>query len=147
MNNQKSLKVTTGVFLFFLAATAIDNIDHIYIPLKQSIAADNIPAITIYATELIVFFTMGFSMNRLTKNIYKQKFFIKQNYLLFFAMGLALFLPPAVHVVGDIFDKVHDWQAIKVNDALWFAGSLFLIILAEIFRYGHKLKEEQDLTI
>lgn len=147
MNSQKSLKLTTGVFLFFLAVIAFNTIDSIYIPLKKSIAAENISAIALYGTELVVFFTIGFSINRLTKNINKQKFFIKQNHYLFFIMGIALFLPPFVHMLCNLFDQAHTSDSITVNDPVWFASSLFMFILAEIFRYGYKLKEEQDLTI
>lgn len=145
MNSPKSLKIITGIFLFFLVVIAFNTIDSIYIPLKKSIATENISAITFYGTELLVFFTIGFSINKLTKNINKQKFFIKQNHQLFSIMGIALFLPPLVHVLSGLFDQMQN--SITVNDPVWFAGSLFMFILAEIFRYGYKLKEEQDLTI
>lgn len=148
MNSSKSLRTITGVFLFFLAVIAFNTIDSIYIPLKQSIVAENIPAITLYGTELVVFFTIGFSINRLTKNINKQKFFIKENHYLFFIMGIALFLPPFINVLYNLFSQMHSSDpTITVNDPMWFASSLFMFILAEIFRYGYKLKEEQDLTI
>lgn len=147
MNRSKSLRTITGVFLLFLAVIAFNTIDSIYIPLKQSIVAENIPAIALYGTELVVFFTIGFSIHRLTKNINKQKFFIKENHYLFFIMGIALFLPSFVHVLCNLFDQAHTSDSITVNDPVWFASALFMFILAEIFRYGYKLKEEQDLTI
>lgn len=148
MNRSKSLRTITGVFLLFLAVIAFNTIDSIYIPLKQSIVAENIPAITLYGTELVVFFTIGFSINRLTKNINKQKFFTKENHYLFFIMGIALFLPPFINVLYNLFGQMHSSDpTITVNDPMWFASSLFMFILAEIFRYGYKLKEEQELTI
>lgn len=147
MNCSKSLRTITGIFLFFLVVIAFNTIDSIYIPLKQSIVAENIPAIALYGTELVVFFTIGFSIHRLTKNINKQKFFIKENHYLFFIMGIALFLPSFVHVLCNLFDQAHTSDSITVNDPVWFASALFMFILAEIFRYGYKLKEEQDLTI
>ena len=145
MDSPKSLKVITGIFLLFLGVLAFNTIDSIYIPLKKSIAAEHISAIVFYGTEFLGFFTIGFSINKLIKNINKQNFFIRQNYQLFSIMGIALFLPPLVYMLGNLFDQTHN--SITINDATWFAGSLFMFILAEIFRYGYKLKEEQDLTI
>ena len=141
MDSPKSLKVITGIFLLFLGVLAFNTIDSIYIPLKKSIAAEHISAIVFYGTEFLVFFTIGFSINKLIKNINKQNFFIRQNYQLFSIMGIALFLPPLVYMLGNLFDQTHN--SITINDAAWFAGSLFMFILAEIFRYGYKLKEEQ----
>ena len=96
MDSPKSLKVITGIFLLFLGVLAFNTIDSIYIPLKKSIAAEHISAIVFYGTEFLVFFTIGFSINKLIKNINKQNFFIRQNYQLFSIMGIALFLPPLV---------------------------------------------------
>lgn len=147
MENKKSLKVTTGVFIFFLTMTAINKVDSLYIPLKQSIAYQKIPEIWIYSTELLAFVILGITILRIISHINKQKFFIQQNFRLFYTAAIALFLPPVVHFLGKIFDKAHNWEAFKMDETLWFTASLFLLIIAEIFRYGTKLKEEQDLTI
>lgn len=144
MDSPKSLKVITGIFLLFLGVLAFNTIDSIYIPLKKYCRRTHIRHSLLWH-RVLVFFTIGFSINKLIKNINKQNFFIRQNYQLFSIMGIALFLPPLVYMLGNLFDQTHN--SITINDAAWFAGSLFMFILAEIFRYGYKLKEEQDLTI
>ena len=36
---------------------------------------------------------------------------------------------------------------IELDYALYLAAGTFMFLLAEIFRYGYRLKEEQELTI
>lgn len=147
MDSKISLKISTGAFFLFLFICAFNHVDFIYSPLKWSIVNENIPAIWIYSAELITFFIFGFSLARLINNIYKQKFFTKQNVNYFRIMAISLVLPALVKTLGDIFDAAHDWEAFPMDIALWFAAALFLALMSNIFQYGLKLKEEQDLTI
>lgn len=147
MESKSSLKYTATTFFLFLFICAFDNVDKIYIPLKHSIADQKIPEIWIYSTELLTFLIFGISLIKVMNNVTKQKFFIKQNVHCFQIMAVALMLPAIVKTLGDIFDTAHDWHSFPMDLALWFAASLFLSLMGNIFRYGLKLKEEQDLTI
>ena len=147
MESPKSLKVTTGIFIFFLTVSGLDHVDKIYIPLKQSIAGQHIPEACIYSAELIAFILFGLSLIKVVSNIGKQKFFIKQNVNCFRFMGLSMMLPPVAKTLGRIFDNTHDWAAYPMYIELWFAVAIFMAIMSNIFEYGMKLKEEQDLTI
>ena len=44
-------------------------------------------------------------------------------------------------------DTAHDWKIIPMDVPVWSAMGTFLLIIAEIFRYGIRMKEEQDLTV
>lgn len=146
MNSAKSLKTTTGIFLFFLFVNAFNNIDELYIPLKQSISTQKVPEIWIYCSELVAFIIFGIALIKAVRNIGNQKFFIKQNVNCFRVMAVSLLLPSVVQLLGNIFDNAHDWHRL-VNNALWIAAAVFMAIIANIFHYGMKLKEEQELTI
>ena len=50
MESKKSLNIMIAVFIFFLGLSTVRIIELIYIPLKISIAEQNIPAIWIYTT-------------------------------------------------------------------------------------------------
>lgn len=147
MDSKISLKISTGAFLIFLFISAFNHVDFIYNPLKWSIVNENIPAIWIYSAEFITFFIFGFSLTKLVNSIHKQKFFTKQNVNYLRIMAVSLILPSLVKTLGDIFDAAHDWEAFPMDIALWFAAALFLALMSNIFQYGLKLKEEQDLTI
>lgn len=147
MESKSLLKYTTTTFFLFLFICAFDNVDKIYIPLKHSIVDKKIPEIWIYSTELLTFLIFGILLIKLVNNVNKQKFFIKQNVRCFQIMAVALMLPAIVKTLGDILDTAHDWHFFPMDIALWFAASLFLSLMGNIFRYGLKLKEEQDLTI
>lgn len=147
MESPKSLKITTGTFIFFLTVCAVDHVDSLYIPLKQSIYYQHIPETCIYAAELLAFIILGVSLVKVVRHISRQQFFVKQNVNCFKVMGMALVLPPLVKTLGSIVGVTDDWRAVHMNIEIWIAAALFMLIIANIFGYGKKLKEEQDLTI
>lgn len=147
MESSKSLKATTGIFILFLTVSAMDHVDKIYIPLKQSIAYQRIPEICIYFTEFITFALFGIFLIKVVDNIGKQKFFIKQNINYFRLMAFSMVLPPVAKTLGRIFDNAHDWASFPMPIELWLAAALFMAIMSNIFEYGLKLKDEQDLTV
>lgn len=146
MERKASLKTTTGIFIFFLIVNAFNNVDKLYIPFKTGIANQEVAETWIYGTELIAFLLFGAALIKVVNNINHQLFFIRQNINCFKIMALSLILPPIVQTLGDIFDATHNWLGL-VDIPLWIAAALFMSILYNIFLYGLKLKEEQDLTI
>lgn len=143
---ETSLKTTTGMFFFYLIVIAVDRVDLLYIPLKQSISVQSVPGIAIYSAELIAIIAFGIALVKAVQNIRKQNFFVKENVKYFTIMGVVLILPPLTKTIGDIIDWSHDWKG-YIDISLWLGGALFMLIIREIFRYGMKLKEEQDLTV
>lgn len=143
---EMSLKGTTGMFFFYLFVIAFDNIDLLYTPLKQSSSTQSIPGISVYSAVLIAIIIFGVALIKTVRNIGKQNFFVKENIKYFTIMGAALMLPPLTKTVGDIIDWEHNWKG-YIDISLWIAAALFILIIREIFRYGMKLKEEQDLTV
>lgn len=144
MKTTKSISTLTGLFTAFLAFSAINHIDSIYIPLKQNIAEGNYSSVIILGIELLAFIAIGCSVIKLIKNINKKKFFDKQNHICFYIMGGSLYLPViAFAIICRILGK----EGIEIDHGIYLCGGTFLFILAEIFRYGYHLKEEQELTI
>ena len=90
---------------------------------------------------------IAYGVCKVIGNINKQKFFVKINYKLFYYMGVALFFLPLLHELGKAFDTAHDWESISMEIPVWSAIGAFLFIIAEIFRYGIRMKEDQDLTV
>lgn len=145
--NNTSLKAITGVFLFFLFLIGFSQFNEAYIQLKHSVIEEHIHAVLFYSLELAVLLFIAYGVCKVIGNVNKQKFFVKCNYILFYYMGVALIILPLIYGVGCIFDKVHDWKVISMEGAIWNAIGIFLLIIAEIFRYGTRMKEEQDLTV
>lgn len=143
---ETSLKSITGIFLFYLIIIAIDKVDLLYIPLKQSISAQSIPGIAMYSSQLIAMIAFGIALIKAVDNIRKQNFFVKENVKYFTVMAIALMFPPLTKTIGEIIDWSQNWKG-YIDVPLWIGGALFILIIREIFRYGMKLKEEQDLTV
>lgn len=144
MKTIKSISTLTGFFTAFLAISAINHVDSIYIPLKQNIAEGDYSSVIMLGIELLAFIATGCSVIRLIMNIEKKKFFDKQNYICFYIMGGALYLPV---IAFAIICRILGQEGIEIDHALYLCGGTFMFLLAEIFRYGYHLKEEQDLTI
>lgn len=142
-----NLGAITGVFLFFLTLIGINTFNEAYIQLKHSVVDEHIHAVLFYSLELAVLLFVGYGVCKVISNINKRKFFVKINYMLFYYMGVALFFLPVLHELGDALDTVHDWKIIPMEVPVWSAMGTFLLIIAEIFRYGIRMKEEQDLTV
>ena len=76
-----------------------------------------------------------------TKSI---SFFAKRNFICFYIMGFASYLPIFSYaIIGRMIAQLD----IQTDYALYLAAGTFMLLLAQIFRYGYRLKEEQDLTI
>ncbi|MBO5252085.1 MAG: DUF2975 domain-containing protein [Bacteroidaceae bacterium] len=72
------------------------------------------------------------------------RFFSKRNFICFYVMGCAFYVPIIDYaIIGRFICQIN----IEIDYALYIAAGTFMFILAEIFRYGYRLKEEQDLTI
>jgi hypothetical protein len=137
----------TEVFFFFLFVIVCANIEDLYEPFLNFSKEGNIPFATMYGLELLAFVGVVVGIGRFVYNARKQRFFTKENYLLFYGMGIALFAPGIVHFIGQILGEKEAWKAFQIALHYWFGAGSFLFILAEIFRYGYRLKEEQELTI
>jgi hypothetical protein len=147
MKKLTSLNHMTEVFFFFLFVIVCANIEDLYEPFLNFSKEGNIPFATMYGLELLAFVGVVVGIGRFVYNARKQRFFTKENYLLFYGMGIALFAPGIVHFIGQILGEKEAWKAFQIALHYWFGAGSFLFILAEIFRYGYRLKEEQELTI
>ena len=147
MKKLTSLNHITEVFFFFLFVIVCANIEDLYEPFLNFSKEGNIPFATMYGLELLAFVGVVVGIGRFVYNARKQRFFTKENYLLFYGMGIALFAPGIVHFIGQILGEKEAWKAFQIALHYWFGAGSFLFILAEIFRYGYRLKEEQELTI
>jgi surface polysaccharide O-acyltransferase-like enzyme len=59
-------------------------------------------------------------------------------------MGIAFYFPIFDYaIIGRFICNID----VQMDFALYLAAGSFMLLLAEIFRYGYRLKEEQDLTI
>ena len=147
MKKTSSLNHMTEVFFFFLFVIVCANIEDLYEPFLNFSKEGNIPFATMYGLELLAFVGVVVGIGRFVYNARKQRFFTKENYLLFYGMGIALFAPGIVHFIGQILGEKEAWKAFQIALHYWFGAGSFIFILAEIFRYGYRLKEEQELTI
>ena len=59
-------------------------------------------------------------------------------------MGIAFYIPIFDYaIIGQMICGID----ISMDYALYLAAGTFMFILAQIFHYGYRLKEEQELTI
>ena len=97
-----------------------------------------------FGLELLAVLTIATSIILIVRNIIKGRFFTKRNFICFQIMGYAFYLPVIDYaIIGRFICQVD----IQIDFALYIAAGTFMFLLAEIFRYGYRLKEEQDLTI
>ena len=144
MKSTTSLSFTAGFFVYFLFVSYYNHAEDIYTPLKQSIIDGNIPMATMFGMELLSILTIATSIFLIIKNICKGLFFTKRNFTCFYTMGCAFYLPILSYaIIGRLLCQID----IELDYALYLAAGTFMFLLAEIFRYGYRLKEEQDLTI
>lgn len=143
MKTTKSISTLTGLFTYFLLATAWNHIDSLYIPLKQNIADGNLSLAIMLGIELLSLIALGTCVINIVININKKCFFIKQNYISFYIMGISLYLPVLAYAIFGFMGQ----ECQEIDHALYLCGGTLLFILAEVFCYGYHLKEEQELTI
>ena len=97
-----------------------------------------------FGLELLSILTIATSIALIIKNICKGLFFTKRNFICFYTMGCAFYLPILSYaIIGRLLCQID----IELDYALYIAAGTFMFLLAEIFRYGYRLKEDQDLTI
>ena len=130
--------------MYFLFVSYYKHSEDIYTPLKQNIAEGNISMAIMFGLELLAVLTIATSIILIVRNIIKGRFFTKRNFIFFQIMGYAFYLPVIDYaIIGHFICQVD----IQIDFALYIAAGTFMFLLAEIFRYGYRLKEEQDLTI
>ena len=144
MKSTKSISFLAGFFMYFLFASYYNHAEDIYTPLKQNIAEGNISMAIMFGLELLAILTIATSIVLVIRNISKGRFFVKRNFVCFYIMGCAFYLPVIDYtIIGRFICQID----IPIDYALYIAAGTFMFLLAEIFRYGYRLKEEQDLTI
>ena len=144
MKSTTSIRFITGFFMYFLFVSYYNHSEDIYTPLKQNIAEGNISMAIMFGLELLAVLTIATNIILIVRNIIKGRFFTKRNFICFQIMGCAFYLPVIDYaIIGRFICQVD----IQIDFALYIAAGTFMFLLAEIFRYGYRLKEEQDLTI
>ena len=144
MKKNTSISFITGFFLYFLFVSYYNHASDIYVPLKQSIADGNIATAIMFGLEILAILTIATSIILLVKNISNGRFFTKRNFVCFYVMGFAFYLPIFDYaIVGRMICNID----VPMDYALYLAAGTFMFILAQIFHYGYRLKEEQELTI
>ncbi|MBQ8889681.1 MAG: DUF2975 domain-containing protein [Bacteroidaceae bacterium] len=144
MKSTTSISFITGFFLYFLVISYYNHAEDIYTPLKQNIAEGNISMAVMFGLELLAILTIAISIVLVVRNIIYGRFFSKRNFICFYVMGCAFYVPIIDYaIIGRFICQIN----IEIDYALYIAAGTFMFILAEIFRYGYRLKEEQDLTI
>ena len=144
MKKNTSISFITGFFLYFLFVSYYNHASDIYVPLKQSIADGNIATAIMFGLEILAILTIATSIFLVIKNISNERFFTKRNFICFYIMGIAFYIPIFDYaIIGRMICGID----IQMDYALYLAAGTFMFILAQIFHYGYRLKEEQDLTI
>lgn len=144
MKKNTSISFITGFFLYFLFVSYYNHASDIYVPLKQSIADGNIATAIMFGLEILAILTIATSIILLVKNISNGRFFTKRNFVCFYIMGIAFYIPIFDYaIIGRMIAHLD----IQIDYALYLAAGTFMFILAQIFHYGYRLKEEQELTI
>ena len=143
MKKTKSLSVVTGFFMGFLFSTVCNHYNEVYEPLTQHLADGNNSLAVMFGLEFTAYVIIGFCLCLFVWNINKKRFFVKQNYICFYVIGIALYSPVFVYAIEKILSK----ELVTIDHAAYLVAGTFMLVLAEVFRYGYLLKEEQDLTI
>ena len=130
--------------MYFLFVSYYNHSEDIYTPLKQNIAEGNISMAIMFGLELLAVLTIATNIILIVRNIIKGRFFTKRNFIWFQIMGFAFYLPVIDYAIIGRFIFQAD---IQIDFALYIAAGTFMFLLAEIFRYGYRLKEDQHLTI
>ena len=144
MKSTTSISFTAGFFMYFLFVSYYNHAEDIYTPLKQSIIEGNISMAAMFGLDLLAILTIAISIILVIRNISKRRFFTKSNFTCFYIMGIAFYFPVFDYaIIGRFICQVD----VNIDLALYLAAGSFMLLLAEIFRYGYRLKEEQELTI
>ena len=144
MKTPKSLNLLTGLFTGLLVGLGNHHIKDLYIPWKQSIAEDNLPLSILLGIEVLMLIAIASGIIKLVININNKQFFAKMNHICLHIMGSSFLV---LGLIGIILIQFLNQQANELNYIMCLIIGVFLFIIAEIFRYGYCLKEEQELTI
>jgi len=144
MKSTTSISFTAGFFMYFLFVSYYNHAEDIYTPLKHSIIEGNISMMIMFGLNLLSILTIAASIFLVIKNISNGRFFTKRNFTCFYIMGIAFYIPIFDYaIIGRMICNID----VQMDYALYLAAGTFMFILAQIFHYGYRLKEEQELTI
>ena len=144
MKSTTSISFTAGFFMYFLFVSYYNHAEDIYTPLKQNIIEGNISMAAMFGLDLLAILTIAISSILVIRNISKRRFFTKSNFACFYIMGIAFYFPVFDYaIIGRFICQVD----VNIDFALYLTAGSLMLLLAEIFRYGYRLKEEQELTI
>ena len=144
MKTPKSLNLLTGLFTGLLVGLGNHHLKDLYIPWKQSIAEDNLPLSILLGIEVLMLIAIASGIIKLVININNKQFFAKMNHICLHIMGSSFLV---LGLIGIILIQFLNQQANELNYIMCLIIGVFLFIIAEIFRYGYRLKKEQELTI
>ena len=146
MKNKRSFGLLNGtsLVLMFGIASLSTCVVNVWSPMMQSLSEKEITLFLMYLTDLVMCLVGTAALYHLMMNIRGGRFFVKPNYICFRILGTASLLPLVAHVAASFFcgeTVLSDWIM-----ALLPIGS-FMFVMAEIFRSGYVLSEEQKLIV
>ncbi len=112
--------------------------------LKGYIGISEVSGIIVHSMELVGAITFSLALAKILYNCHRQQVFVRQNIICFRLMYGAYVLPFLTDIIGNIF--VSGWEAIRYGQD-WVIMFLLMHLISQIFEYGTRLKEEQELTI
>lgn len=134
----------TSMVIFCSVSSVFAGIEHLYAPMTESWAEQDMPLFVMYLADLVVFLVVGITLFYLMMNIRKGRFFTRQNYISFYVLGAAMLFPFFSHLMTSLlFGEIvlGDWGMVSMSI------SAFMFVMAEIFRHGYRLKEDHEMTI
>lgn len=101
-------------------------------------------------SHFVTFGVLLFVVNRLLEILRTLRFgspFVKENAVRFRNVGFALLLGEGAKIAFGALSAAHDADLDFSVDLTTWIGIIAVFVLAEVFREGAKMKEEQDLTV
>lgn len=150
ITKNKSLRIYSALFLGCMLLGGYDRFNQIYILMKHSVVDNNVPSIVLCSAELGAYLAIAILLSKIVKNIRNQVIFDRKNVRMFRGMVIAVLVPTVVRVICSFLADTTAYslgQSMGAEVGSWITELLFLSIITEIFRYGMRLKEEQDLTV
>lgn len=150
ITKSKSLEIYSTLFLVCMLLGGYDRFNQIYILMKHSVVDINVPGIVLCSAELGTYLAIAILLSKIVKNIRNQIIFDRKNVRMFRGMAIAVLVPTVVHVICNFLAETTAYSighSMGSEVKYWITALLFLSIITEIFRYGMRLKEEQDLTV
>lgn len=149
---------------------------YLYVAGSKMMLYSNLEKLTFlsFAYHSIIIFVTTFlisSLKNILKNIYDGNPFFNENILLIRWIGIILIVTPIVldftkymlfsSMPSNLVMEIKQWNAVfltyvykpmltSFNYLQWLymaVGGLIIIVLAEVFKYGLQLKQENDLTV